>query len=297
MNDLDLLVEVDTIPTFPNGKNTKDSTNNVERVRVESSNNEEVFVVSVIASNLATSSQTYSLVATGCGLSEYDGKLPTSAPEPPPPPTASPTDCINKVTVRVKTDDYGHETSWELVDIDNENNVVITNNEPLRSDTLYEDFICVHPSCYNYIIRDSYRDGICCKYGSGYYQVLLNDEEVASGDSFGSSESTDFCATWSPSPSIDSPSPSIDSPPPSIDSYGMVEDNSGDNAAPSVDDSDGGDSETDSDDSTTDETVSDDDDDASNLVSQIFDEASNLVSQVFDALDEVFRTTLEMLGL
>jgi hypothetical protein len=67
LNDLDLSIvrNNDGKTFYPNGLNTKDSLNNVERVRVTVSDN-ETFTIIVQGSNLSTESQNYALVASGC---------------------------------------------------------------------------------------------------------------------------------------------------------------------------------------------------------------------------------------
>lgn len=65
VNDLDLTVEKSSRKNYPNGRTSPDRKNNVERVRLQVGPGEEYKVV-VTAHNLATSSQKYSLVATGC---------------------------------------------------------------------------------------------------------------------------------------------------------------------------------------------------------------------------------------
>ena len=73
INDLDLSVEklgdmgsqrVER-SYFPNGLNQKDTKNNVERIRLSQSR-DELFKISVKASNLSTPREKYSLIATGC---------------------------------------------------------------------------------------------------------------------------------------------------------------------------------------------------------------------------------------
>lgn len=64
VNDLDLTVKKNKV-FYPNGGNSADRKNNVERIRVTVSPNEQVEIV-VTAHNLATPVQKYSLIATGC---------------------------------------------------------------------------------------------------------------------------------------------------------------------------------------------------------------------------------------
>lgn len=65
MNDLDLSVKTQSGVEYPNGQNSRDSINTVERIQFTPENDSEVRVV-VAATNLATYGQRYSLVVTGC---------------------------------------------------------------------------------------------------------------------------------------------------------------------------------------------------------------------------------------
>eukprot|EP00592_Proboscia_alata_P010323 CAMPEP_0194355264 /NCGR_PEP_ID=MMETSP0174-20130528/3203_1 /TAXON_ID=216777 /ORGANISM="Proboscia alata, Strain PI-D3" /LENGTH=886 /DNA_ID=CAMNT_0039124481 /DNA_START=63 /DNA_END=2723 /DNA_ORIENTATION=- len=64
-NDLDLYIVRDGKTYYPNGLNKKDSKNNAERIRIPATNGQS-FKVRVKAYNLATNSQKYSLVVSGC---------------------------------------------------------------------------------------------------------------------------------------------------------------------------------------------------------------------------------------
>jgi hypothetical protein len=53
---------------------------------------------------------------------------------------------------------------------------------------------CIPDGCYNFTIFDSYGDGMCCSYGNGSYSFTTAGGTVlASGGSYGSSETTNFC--------------------------------------------------------------------------------------------------------
>jgi hypothetical protein len=65
VNDLDLSVQKNGQRFYPNGKSTPDRTNNSERVRMTVKAGQEI-EITVKAHNLATESQKYSLIATGC---------------------------------------------------------------------------------------------------------------------------------------------------------------------------------------------------------------------------------------
>ena len=107
---------------------------------------------------------------------------------------ACPSNCNdNEVTLTIILDNYPEETSWN---IRNASNAVVASggtygNLPDGS-TLTED-LCLPDGCYDFIILDSYGDGICCAYGSGSYSLVSGGTTLASGGSFGSSEVTNFC--------------------------------------------------------------------------------------------------------
>ncbi|MDM9632559.1 T9SS type A sorting domain-containing protein, partial [Robiginitalea aurantiaca] len=105
------------------------------------------------------------------------------------------TDTCDSVTVTINFDDYAKETSWELLD---ENGVVVLEGSGYSDAddfTTINESICLEDGCYDFIIYDSYGDGICCgQYGDGSYSVTRADGTiVASGASFGASETTNFC--------------------------------------------------------------------------------------------------------
>ena len=44
--------------------------------------------------------------------------------------------------------------------------------------------ICLGDGLYNFTIRDEYGDGMCCRYGDGFFRVSFNDRIVLAGGSF-----------------------------------------------------------------------------------------------------------------
>ncbi len=66
LNDLDLSVSFGNKTYYPNGRDSPDRTNIVERVVIKGVEGGGTAVISVNAQNLAWFSQTYALVATGC---------------------------------------------------------------------------------------------------------------------------------------------------------------------------------------------------------------------------------------
>ncbi len=101
----------------------------------------------------------------------------------------------NGVTLTIILDNYPEETSWEIRD---GGSILIASGGTYGSEpdgsTVVEN-VCLADGCYDFTILDAYGDGICCGYGSGSY-ILTEDNgggTLASGGSFGSSETTNFC--------------------------------------------------------------------------------------------------------
>jgi len=91
------------------------------------------------------------------------------------------------VTVIIQTDNYGDETSWELIEVSTE--TVVASGGNYGDNTYYDIDIDVCPTnCYYFTVYDSYDDGMCCDYGNGYFQVFYEGEFVGSGGSFGASD-------------------------------------------------------------------------------------------------------------
>lgn len=97
----------------------------------------------------------------------------------------------NAVTVEVKTDNYGSETTWEYRDGDGN---VLSSGGPYTdgaSSVHTASVTLPAQGCYEFYIADGYGDGICCGYGNGYYKVKQADGTIiVQGGQFGSEESS-----------------------------------------------------------------------------------------------------------
>ena len=90
------------------------------------------------------------------------------------------------VIVDVLTDQFGFETSITLLDFNAQPALDISG---FTDNTLSSFNVCVPSgSVYSFTISDTYGDGICCDYGSGYYSITSCGQVVASGGSFTDSE-------------------------------------------------------------------------------------------------------------
>ncbi len=96
------------------------------------------------------------------------------------------------VTLTIVLDNYPEETSWQIRD----GATVVASGGTYGSQpdgsTVVEN-ITLAPGCYDFVISDTYGDGICCSYGNGSYSLVDGSTTLASGGAFGSSETTNFC--------------------------------------------------------------------------------------------------------
>ena len=101
------------------------------------------------------------------------------------------------VSLVLNTDNYPDETTWEVSSLDG---MVLYSGGPYNnSNNTYSVDMCLDSDlCYDFVIYDSYGDGICCTFGNGNYGFYdPNGAVLLYGDGdFGNSESGSFCATF-----------------------------------------------------------------------------------------------------
>lgn len=102
------------------------------------------------------------------------------------------------VSLAITFDNYPEETSWQIT---NSGGQVVASGGTYASQpdgsTLNIAVGCLADGCYNFTITDAYGDGICCAYGNGSF-TLTNSSSgatLASGGSFTTSDTTNFCLT------------------------------------------------------------------------------------------------------
>ncbi len=105
-------------------------------------------------------------------------------------------DC-QPVTIRIVLDRYGSETTWRL---ENAIATVLASGGPYTNQAANGQYpqadvnLCLPVGCYTLIVNDSYGDGLCCSYGSGYIAVLdASGAPLASASSFTTTVSANFC--------------------------------------------------------------------------------------------------------
>jgi lysyl endopeptidase len=98
----------------------------------------------------------------------------------------------SEITITIQPDNYGSETTWQLID---DTNIVIASGGPYTNNntSIIQETILVNEGCYTFTINDSYGDGLCCDYGTGYYSIQTqNSTTIGSGGNFASQEVTNF---------------------------------------------------------------------------------------------------------
>jgi hypothetical protein len=119
---------------------------------------------------------------------------PTPAPPTPAPPTnAPPAAGFYEVEVIVKHDGWPLETGWTLKDSSGQ---VLLSQETGTYNTIngrVSETVSVPDGNYLFEMSDSERDGICCGFGSGSYEIKINgDSPVVNGGQFSSSTAENF---------------------------------------------------------------------------------------------------------
>ncbi len=98
------------------------------------------------------------------------------------------------VNFRITFDNYPEETSWE---IRNDSNQVVFSGGSYGSQPDGSTINLTRTldlGCYTLVFKDTYGDGICCRYGNGSYELTTASGSVlASGGSFTSQATTNFC--------------------------------------------------------------------------------------------------------
>lgn len=107
------------------------------------------------------------------------------------------------ITIRIQLDNYPSETGWTL---SNSGGTVasVSAGTYSSSSALVTDTYTGAFDSYTFTITDSYGDGICCFYGTGYYEILVDGVSISGGSgsgngSFSTSNSSSFTTSGSSS--------------------------------------------------------------------------------------------------
>jgi len=102
------------------------------------------------------------------------------------------TDSI-QLSIKIHTDQFPFENSWQLFDLSNDSILYQVELDDYPSDSLFQWDICLSEMyCYEFIIQDDFSDGL---QGDGAYQLFLDGTIIQENSNFGSVEKTEFnCA-------------------------------------------------------------------------------------------------------
>jgi len=86
------------------------------------------------------------------------------------------------LVITILTDKYPEDLSWDLL---NDNDEILLSGADLENQKFtYEDVICLSPGSYQFVINDSYGDGLVIQnvtspnYAEGYYSLTLDGEVI-----------------------------------------------------------------------------------------------------------------------
>lgn len=100
----------------------------------------------------------------------------------------------NQVKLALTFDNYPEETSWQIRDAADAVVASGSSYDNEEGESTMEILSCLTDGCYTFEIFDVWSDGICCSWGQGAYTLTdASNNVLASGASFGASESTAFC--------------------------------------------------------------------------------------------------------
>ena len=106
-----------------------------------------------------------------------------------------------EIIITITQDQYGDETTWALTDAVGDTIILggpYTKLGASGTVTHVIDTCVVLGEEINFIIKDSYGDGICAGYGDGWYSVEMFDFVFAQGCAFGKKDSTTFTVATPP---------------------------------------------------------------------------------------------------
>jgi len=103
----------------------------------------------------------------------------------------------NDISFHLVLDEYGSETSWELV---RENGARVAVGGPYgdgQAGKLIIEYFCLADGCYTMYVDDEFGDGICCEYGNGKASIKNSKGQVIirSNGKFGYFTYLDFCVS------------------------------------------------------------------------------------------------------
>jgi len=105
--------------------------------------------------------------------------------------------CESYIEFYIETDYWSSETSWEI--FNNEQGTIYTGSNYANGGVIIDENYCLSPGCYEFIISDSYGDGLSSNNTAGNtpnYYILNNSGEALvqmTNTNFGAGETYSFC--------------------------------------------------------------------------------------------------------
>ena len=91
----------------------------------------------------------------------------------------------DELIINVQTDAFGEENHYEIKDLSTGS--IIFDKTSMDRFESYSDTLCIPTGgCMEFTFYDDGGNGVCCAFGTGSYEVLLNGVQVGFGDIFGS---------------------------------------------------------------------------------------------------------------
>jgi hypothetical protein len=123
-------------------------------------------------------------------------------------PDTSPNYTSNDFVFRLQQDEFGSEITWNLK---NDSGTILYSGGPYADSTpmpalITQNWMLSNNNCYTFTINDIGGDGICCEFGTGYYDIKSSDGAiiVASGASFATTEDKTFSINLNETVVVDS---------------------------------------------------------------------------------------------
>merc|ERR1719464_2529489 len=159
---------------------------------------------------------------------------PTQAPISPPPTslTCDSSKEEKKLVITILTDYYPQDLSWKFINVNNDDDFLLSGANYTNYKFTYEDAICLSTGSYQFVIEDSWGDGLVIQdvtsswYFEGYYSLTLDGEVIKTtccgpdnDFDFGDQFAFEIGALPTPPPTLPlptpPPSPPSSTPPPS----------------------------------------------------------------------------------
>ncbi|SMC90909.1 S8 family serine peptidase [Moheibacter sediminis] len=102
----------------------------------------------------------------------------------------------SQLLLTITFDNYPEETSWRIL----KGSTIVASGGTYGSQADGSTLnipLNLAPDCYTLVFYDAYGDGMCCSYGNGSYSLKQGTTVLASGGTFSSSQSTNFCTNQS----------------------------------------------------------------------------------------------------